>query len=309
MVVEPSPSSNPFNRPRKTTDKAKILPNFSTLSISNPPDCLSQMDISSTAPTPLFRPRKTHDMSRALDKNSDVVMGPTPAAERASETQSSPVTVPTVFRQRKTVDQSKVLRRSTDIDVIMSPSTADISHVEMAHPPVARPAVFRQRRIADPTKVLPTYHQTSRPHIPFHPVPSSGSGESKVPTRTLPFLRPRKTSNPLNTVAHPPAIIPAALPTSSVTAAPAISSATTSVPDETFGRLRIALYAHAAAVRAFVRSITLPRFRHYVDNIPYTSPTGVSSNAARYPGLSSGGKSSHIYFVSAFMCCNFQVDL
>src|ERR1700684_2572041 len=66
---------------------------------------------------------------------------------------------------------------------------------------------------------------------------------------------------------------------------------------------------NGVAVQAFVRSITLPRFRHYVDNIPYTSPTGVSSNAARYPGLSSGGKSSHIYFVSAFMCCNFQVDL
>jgi hypothetical protein len=153
--------------------------------------------------------------------------------------------MPTVFCQQKTVDQSKVLPRlctssnalhiSTDMDVIMSPSTADISHVEMAHPPVACPAVFHQRRIADQTKVLPTYHPTSRPHIPFHPVPSSGSGESKVPSHTLPFLLPRKTSNPLNTVAHPPAIIPAALPTSSVTAAPSISSATISVPDEEFG--------------------------------------------------------------------------
>jgi hypothetical protein len=48
MVVEPNLSSNPFNRPRKTADKAKILPDLSTLSISNLPDFPSQMDISST---------------------------------------------------------------------------------------------------------------------------------------------------------------------------------------------------------------------------------------------------------------------
>jgi len=153
-VVEPNPSSNPFIRPRKTIDKAKILPDLSMLSLFNVPDFPSHMDISSKAPSPLFRPQKTLDMSPALEHNSDAVMGPMLAAELTSATISSPITILTVLHQQKTADQLKVLPRlrtssnpphiSSDMDVIMSPSTANISHVEMAHPSVAHPTVFCQ---------------------------------------------------------------------------------------------------------------------------------------------------------------------
>jgi len=235
MAVEPHPSSPSFIRPRKTTDKAKTLPDLSTLSISKVPGPLTHRDSSSKAPFPLFRPRKTPDRSRALEPNSDVVMGPTPVAELTSETSSSPISVPMVFRPRKTADNSKIL-----------PTSPISSHT---------------------------------PHI--------------SPTMDV----------------HYPPIIPMGVPISSVTSAPFIASATPLVPDEPFGRLRMAPYAHAAAVRAFVKSITLPRFRHHVDDIPYTFPAGVSSTTARYPGLSLGGRSSHIYAGSAFMGCHLQADV
>lgn len=312
-------SHPPLLRPRKISDISRVVPDLSRLSLHSNPLPVSS-SLSHVGDFDALRVPGEEVGSRSADTPPPPSLAPRPSTASILPAHHSPF-----VRPRKTADNSKALKYpfipslgqytphstpTSDLDVIMSPPTSTPQASETVP---ALPMWLRERKTADQSKALQpspapasqngTIASAFTPEIRFSPPHLSipgGSSAADLTAHPSPILRPRKNKRHSNVIPRPQVVSTEPLTPSAPSPPATVSPATTSAVDDSFGRLRMASYSHAAAMRALLKFFVYPRNHHLVDAIPYTAPTAVSPTAERYPGCSWGGKLSHMNYRSIF---------